>query len=523
MASILYPDAKFMSNQDKLTIPTVLILGLLGVGLSAICAQFAVMGLWPLGVGLILALPGAILLHKYPLAGLMLWLLLTPFVVATNGGGARKVYWVVHRFLPVITLGVIVLMPMLKMHARKLPKLGWAELAMFGYLLCSVISVIYLNNDPLATAYHLYERVAMPMCLYLIVRLTAPTEQDLRRLLPIFIFILLSQSAIGILSWVAPQVLPDPWLNRVGLRTTGSLRAYSVFSTTVIFAGLYILHSGMMQERRWIRIGAVLLFFLMGFMVFLSYSRGSWLAGMVVFLGVIYLYPQILGRMVMMLVPLGLVIGLVGSMLASADMLNEHVEYASNRFYSDQSEESALSRLPVYYASYRMFMAKPAFGWGYGNFDRYDRQFQDRVLGLVSPEKDHASHNLYLTVLAEQGAVGFFLFMFPLWLWWKRTIIVLPDLPTDTFKGRQLVIVFWLVLVSHVIVNNFSNMRVVFGLGLWWLALGFIASIVDPYRPDPAESPVRQVARQLERRDTPDETVADVGIVHYQHRDVLND
>lgn len=519
MASILYPDTKIATKPDGLSTAVVLILGVLGLGMSAIAAQFTVAGVWPLAVGLILALPGAILLHKYPLAGLMLWLLLTPFVVATNGGAARKVFWVVHRFLPVITLGVIVLMSMLRIHARKLPRLGWAELGMFGYLLCSVISVIYLNNNAMATLYHLYERVAMPMCLYLIVRLLDPSAQDLRRLLPIFIFILLTQSLIGILSWVAPQTLPDPWLNRVGLRTTGSLRAYSVFSTTVIFAGLYILHGGMMQGRRWLRVGALLLFMLTGLMVFLSYSRGSWLAGLVVFLGVIYLYPRILGRMVMMLVPVGLVVGMLGSMLASTDTLNDHVAFASNRFYSSQSEESALSRLPVYYASYRMFMAKPAFGWGYSNFDRYDRQFQDRVLGLVSPEKDHASHNVYLTILAEQGAVGLLLFMLPLWLWWKRTLIVLTDLPADRFKGRQLVIVFWLVLVSHIIVNNFSNMRVVFGLGLWWVALGFIASIVDSYRPAPEESPVRQMART----PNPGDTLAQVGIVHYRHQNLLTD
>jgi hypothetical protein len=32
--------------------------------------------------------------------------------------------------------------------------------------------------------------------------------------------------------------------------------------------------------------------------------------------------------------------------------------------------------------------------------------------------------------------------------------------------------------LHHIVVNNFSNMRVVYGLGLWWVILGLIASLV---------------------------------------------
>ena len=40
-------------------------------------------------------------------------------------------------------------------------------------------------------------------------------------------------------------------------------------------------------------------------------------------------------------------------------------------------------------------------------------------------------------------------------------------------------IIFWLLLIFHFIVNNFSNMRVVYGLGLWWITLGFIGVMVS--------------------------------------------
>ncbi len=34
-----------------------------------------------------------------------------------------------------------------------------------------------------------------------------------------------------------------------------------------------------------------------------------------------------------------------------------------------------------------MFQARPLFGWGYGNFDRYDREFQGRAADLVNSGK----------------------------------------------------------------------------------------------------------------------------------------
>lgn len=453
-----------------------------GLLLSVVSAQLVVGDLWPIAMGMILALPAFILLHRYPMSGVMIWLLLTPFLVATNGGAARKAYWVIHRLLPPATLAILVLGALLRIHARKLPRLGGIELAMLGYLGITQISIIYLNDSTLATTYHLYDRVFVPMCLYLLVRLVAPSEADLRRLLPIFIFILLVQSMIGLLSWVAPQFLPSPWLNRAGLRTTGSLRAYSVFSTTIIFAGLYILHVGSVRKDSAIRIWPLLLFLLTGFMVFLSYSRGSWLAGLVVLAGVVGLYPAMIRRAGLLLAPALVVIVLVGALLLPSSVMGEHLNRAGTRFYSSQSEESALSRLPVYYASYRMFAAKPLFGWGYGNFDRFDRQFQERILDLVSPAKDHASHNLYLTLLAEQGLVGLLLFLVPPIAWLARTVRAWPHMPRDGVASRKLVAVLWLVLVSHVIVNNFSNMRVVFGLGMWWIALGLIAHLVTSAR-----------------------------------------
>lgn len=460
---------------DKTKLNTIWTLGFLlfGLSLSMAVAYLIVDGNWTFALGLIVAVPALLLLQEFPLLGLMIWLLLTPFAVVTDGGTMRKIYWLIHRALPVVMVGIIVVKSLLHVDKRKLPGLGWGELAMAGYVVVSVVSIIYLSENVQATFYIYYDRVIIPMMLYLFVRLTNLGEQDLRWLLPVLIFIVISQSIIGILSWVAPQFLPSYWLNRQGLRTTGSLRSYSVFASTMVFCGLVILHmvlSGKLQSKRPWYLALVSLTF---FMVFFSFSRGSWLGGMLVVLGLFYIYPKFILRYVTIAVP-------IVAIVISGGMLSNYASYAGQRLYSDNSEQTALSRLPVFYASYRMFQAKPLFGWGYTNFDRYDRQFQERVAGF-SPVKDHASHNVYLTLIAEQGAIGLSLFLAPVFWWLMQTMRVWSRMPTAGVMNRNLVFLLWLVILDHVVVNNFSNMKIVFGLGLWWITLGLIATLVSPY------------------------------------------
>jgi O-antigen ligase len=450
-----------------------LLLGLFGLALCVVVAYLVVADMWMFAVVMVAALPIFVLLHRYPLTGLFVWLLLGEFLVATNGGTIRKMYWLIHRALPLITLGIIFLSYMLRIHKRRLPRLGGAELLMAGYLVVTQLSVIYLSNDVMANSFYVYDRIFVPMCLYLLVRLMRPSEQDMRRLIPFLIFILIAQSVIGIASWTVPQVLPSAWLDRVGTRTTGSLQSYSVFTCTAVTCGLLILQSALnhdLSNRR--RRFYYVLFALSYFMIFFSFSRGSWLAGLVVFMGLGLIYRQFIVRFTLAVVPLVAILLTVG-------LLSTYTEWASQRFYSDRSEEAALSRLPIYYASYRMFEEKPLLGWGYGNFDHFDRLFQERVSGLINAVKDHASHNLYLTIVAEQGIVGIFFYLMPMFWWLALSIKAYSKLPAEGFWSRKLLVIFWLLLLFHIIVNNFSNMRVVYGLGLWWITLGFIAVMVS--------------------------------------------
>lgn len=444
---------------------------------ATIMAILATGDLWPIGFILLAALPGFVVLHRYPFAVVILWLLLTPFIIATDGGILRRLYWVIHRLLPPLTIGVILLSHALRIRPRQLPRPALADLAALAYIFVTLLSILYLSNQVTTTIIYMFDHVVIPVCLYLLVRLLAPGERDLKLLIPVAAFTLITQSVIGILSWSAPYLLPDAWLGRVGLRTTGSLVSYSVFSATVAFCGLYLLHAAnSLKLSRARHHTLVFLFMLAGFMIFLSFSRGSWLAGLLMLGGLFLIHRRAMLQLALVAVPLLL-------LLFGTGLLTAQAQFAQQRFFSEQSEESALSRLPVVYASLRMFEQKPLFGWGYENFDRFDYQFQRRVGNLINPDKDHASHNVYLSILAEQGLLGLILFLTPLAGALHATAKGWRRLPPDTFCGRKLVFSLWLLILFHIVVNNFSNMRIEYGQALWWITLALIITLVNAHQP----------------------------------------
>jgi O-antigen ligase len=334
--------------------------------------------------------------------------------------------------------------------------------------------------------------VVIPMCLYLVVRLSDPDEDDVRRLVPAVVSILAIQAAIGLISWKAPQLLPDEWVRKAGERTTGTLRSADVFGTTMVFCGLFVLHVGLRVWRGVGRAVAVTLFLLAMLMVFLSFSRASWLAALLATTGALLLYRRHLGLLALFIVPALVLVWASG-------VLTQQFDLAEYRLNSVQSEESALSRLPAAQAALRMFDREPAVGWGYQNFDRYSRPFQGQVGDLVGAAKPHASHNLYLTTLAEQGITGFVLFVGPAVLWLTRTKAAFPHLPTAGLLGRDFVVTLWLIVGAYHVTNNFSRMYVTTGLGLFWITLGLLASVVERYRPQAA--PVDAVGQRLTQAD----------------------
>jgi len=443
---------------------------------------------WYVAVALLLSVPLVVVANRNPMIAITVWLVVMPLVVETDSGATRRLFWLVHRAMP---LGMVLLLVVTASGAiatRRLPRLGLPEALMGAYVVVSTLSIAYTSNAPVATFYTLYDRVIAPMCLYLVVRLAAPGEAQIRRLGPV-VFLLLMQTAIAIVSWSAPGMLPAAWLGKVGERTVGSLRSPDVFGTTMIFCAMFLLQAAMTARSSAPRVRGILLFSIAMVMTFMTFSRASWLAGAVALFGAMLVYRGFVKQLVVILL-------LAVPVVIASGVLEEQLDFARARLTSQESEYTALSRLPVLYAAVRMFEDKPVLGFGYENFDRYDRAYQQRVGNLVYPDdKDLSSHNLYLTTLAEQGIVGFALLLGAPFVWLTRTLSRVRKMPRAGFANQRFVAAMWLVVTAHIVVNNFSRMQSPFGFGMWWLTLGLIATVVDRATdPRPRLAEVRTVA-----------------------------
>jgi O-antigen ligase len=423
-------------------------------------------GEWPIALALALSLPAAVLIMRFPSAAVLIWLVAAPFVMTTETAGERTVYWLLHRALPPFALATVLANRVLRISSSPLPRLGPAEVAMAGYLAASIFSIAFLNERPLETAYLLYDRVAIPFCLYATIRLAGLRVGMRRYLVPALAFVALTQSIIGLLSWIAPQILPGQWLTLVGARATGSLVHPSVYGSVLIFSGVILLYAAAQTRSNRARIFYLAVVALVTVALFLSFSRAVWLGTIFVGASLAFFRPRWMAR--------ALAAAVIAAVLVSP-VVGDVAAFAVQRL---TSEESALSRLPVTFAAVRMFEERPLTGWGYGNFDEFDRQFQERVAGF-SPTKDHASHNTYLSVLAEQGLIGLVLYLVPP-LWWAAATVVAIRRHGPSQRHRvEFLLLLWLILGAHIIIASLSNVRIVYGLGLYWIYLALIATTLD--------------------------------------------
>lgn len=447
-----------------------------GVMVGLLAALLLARGLWPFVIVALFAYPGFLLLHRRPIIVIPIWLFMGPLITVTQSPAVRAVFWVIHRGLPLAALIAVLVSHTIGRRDRRLPKLGLPELLMGGYVVATLVSILYRSLEPLTVTYLAYDRVMAPMMLYLVIRLAEPGEQELRRLMPVFAFVLIFETVVGALSWVAPGVLPGYWLNHQGSRTVGSLSEVNLYGSTVLISGLFLLYGAIASRKQGRMFLGMGLFALALFMAFFTFSRASWLAASVVVLGLLLYRPRQIGIFLVSAASILLLLG-------SSGALDEQLELADRRLLSEQSANSALSRLPVVVASVRMFNERPIIGWGYENFDRFDYQFHGAFGNLIFPDRDHASHNLWLTLVSEQGLVGLILFTGPVVYWLVQTRRHFHRLPNAGYVSRTLVVVSWLGIAALVVVNNFTRMQLPFGFGLYWILLGLIASMIHRFRP----------------------------------------
>jgi O-antigen ligase len=449
----------------------LLLLGLpLGLGMGVVLAYLIIKGYWTLAVALAIVAPSIIVLLRYPLRVVLLWILLMSFLPVETV--SPPVFWVMNRALLPLALGSVILSRALRLNRGPLPHWGLAELAMVLYLAVGVVSILATQSAPVLSLFELYDKVFVPFIVYWLVRLSVPSEQDLKGWVPVLLIVCAAQIAIGFLARYAPQALPSLWIfPRMGDRMSGTFNNPNAYAYTLLFFMAFLLYAALNQRGRFTQAVVFVTFGLGMVCVFLTFTRACWLAGLVIMIGLMLLYP----RSILSLLTLGVPIAII--LLAS--VFSSEVTIAFGRLGTEGTVDD---RTVLLHAGEQMFTAKPLLGWGYNTYNLYDWKFIERV-GDAAPSRwdveSGSSHNTYMTILAETGIIGFLLYSFPIIWWLALSIKTLRRLSRQGFWNWRLLTVLWLSVSSYILIAQIIDMRWFwYSNALFWLTLGLIANIV---------------------------------------------
>lgn len=448
--------------RDRSIVGAVAALAVIGLLMALVVGGAAALGEWEASIAIALALPLAVVVLHYPWAAVMVWVGVMPFLVVDDSAAVSPGVWAAHRLMVVATLIVVLTYRLLGLSRSRF-RLSTVDAFVVAFLVLGFVNVILLSPNPSRMAAAFFDSLVVPVLLFWLIRLVDPREAELRRLVPVVVAVVAVQVAIGMLSWVAPEVLPGPWLGRAGERTIGSLGGPGPYTVTLVFGGLLALHAAMGSRLAWIRWLLVLVAVGALAGVALSLSRGSWLGAAIAFGGVIFVVPRMMAPAAVLSVLLGAVLAL-GPVAGAFSDIDERIG----------DESTAASRLVTNNAAIRMISAEPLMGFGYGNFERFDEQFKERIGDI--PVQPGSAHHAYLALAAENGLPALVLFLLPaLWLL-IRTVQLWRFMPVGRWVNRNLVVVLWLALADQFIVSNFMDMlhSSTWGTGLWWMSLGLI-------------------------------------------------
>lgn len=445
---------------SRAAIVAVVALAMAATGLAV--GAVAGIGELETSVALALAIPLALVVGTYPWAAVMVWVATMPFFVVADSASVGAGVWAVHRLLIPATIALLLVYRLLGLSRSRF-HLSTADIFIVVFLILAYVNIFALSNNPVRMSVAMFDNLVVPISLFWLIRLADPGPAELRRLMPVVVGIVAVQVAVGVLSWIAPGVLPGAWLGRAGERTIGTLGGPGPYSVTLVFGALLFIHAGADSSHRWVRWLLTLLAAAAFVGVLLSLSRGSWLGAGAAIIGLLVIFP----RMTIPTIVAGALVALVlatGPLSGQFDVLDERLGDA----------DTAASRLVTNNAALRMISIEPWTGFGYGNFERFDESFKVRVGDI--PVQPGSAHHAYLALAAENGIPALLLYLLPAAWLLMRTIQLRRFMPTDPYVNKNLVSVLWFALLSQFLVANFMDMlhSSPWGVGLWWVSLGLI-------------------------------------------------
>lgn len=369
----------------------------------------------------------------------------------TNYGSVRLG---VNIRLDRVVLGLLVI-AFLTDESRK--RLSWnlEEFLLFSlFLICLVSSVVFgsinaPNNRYLA---QLTNFTALPLILFLIARRTSYDEQSVRILsrflkcVGIYLVITAICEHFHVDALVYPKYILDP---NVGLHFE---RSRGPFGNAVVMGGalclifFWVLWEHLNLNRHWLNI---LLLLALPVAIYFTETRSVWLffAGSLL---ILTFFSKELRK------PCYLAIFAL-LLLFFSGIASKFSAYDTTLFYRRQGPID--DRKNIVYASYRMFLAKPILGFGYGNYLKYSDDYFKEIDGVELRGEGEGQHNTLLGLLSELGLIGALPYCALFYLLCHRCQKIVRHSPLNGQMPRSIAATQFALLGGLLIYMQFSDIR----------------------------------------------------------------
>ena len=281
------------------------------------------------------------------------------------------------------------------------------------------------------TLMHLVNGYAIPIALYAIVRVS-PLSSD--KLKPLMVLVVLLSLYLGftavmevakIWSLVFPKFIADPQLGIHFGRARGpmlqSVRLGICLNACFACVVVFLLWLNPARKLNWVltvSVGALLLL-----ASFLTYTRSIWMGiGLTVMLLIL---NCLTGQHRRLAIGGLLALGLIGGIIKGPNLIAFKREYSAA-----ETRESTYMRAAFAYVSVMMIKERPLLGYGFNQFQVYNRPFlADRSTNIrLESIRGYVHHNSFLSLLVDLGLIGFALYMAFLaslarraWALWRAT------------------------------------------------------------------------------------------------------
>ncbi len=350
--------------------------------------------------------------HDLPLGCALFLVITSTFSSDFFGIDAAGLTWTMDRFW------LVFLVAQLGYNFAK-KRIRWRDMQTSDILLIAFLIWLTVRTLPFPlgqtlpqqppTLMHLLNGYLIPIFLFFALKCSRVTAASIYPAVVVIVLfgIYLSITAVfeslKLWSLVFPKFIADPTLGIHFGRARGpmlqSVRLGVCLNFCLIVLWAYVLYAKRFEKWAWIVAGCLTPLLLLG--IFLTKTRSIWMATIAIVL--ISMWTMLKGKARYVSIGSLVLAGALGGIVVGPNLV------AFKREYSEaETLESTKMRGAFAYVSYKMFLDKPITGFGFNQFQIFNRPYlDDRTTNIrLESIRGYVHHNSYASVLVDLGLIG---------------------------------------------------------------------------------------------------------------------